>query len=207
LNIGSAGNVSVRIPEKEEILITPSQIDYEIISPYQIAHIDFETKQLGGEWTPSSEKIMHVTVYKARPDAQAIIHFHSRFASVLSATGHTIPPLMEEMINALGGEVRLAEFSQVGSKELGQYAVDALGDRKAVLLRNHGALVCGKTLFEVLRLAQIVEEHAELYYLALTLGKSTITPIPDAAQKFQRLIYEAFNRIKPNKKSKPPKED
>ncbi|MBN2155111.1 MAG: class II aldolase/adducin family protein [Candidatus Lokiarchaeota archaeon] len=201
LNIGSAGNVSIRIPDKEELLITPSQIDYELITPYQIAHIDFETKQLGGDWTPSSEKLLHTAVYKARSDAQAIIHFHSRYASVLSATGNTIPALLEEMINALGGEVNLAKFSQVGSKELGDYAVEALGDHKAVLLKNHGALVCGKTLHEALRLAQIVEESAELYYLALTLGKSKITPIPEDAQRFQRMIYEAFNRVKRIKKS------
>lgn len=202
LNIGSAGNVSVRIPDKEEVLITPSQVDYELIEPYQIVHIDFETKQLGGDWTPSSEKIMHTAVYKARPDAQAVIHFHSRFASVLSATGNGIPPLMEEMINAFGGEIKLAKFSQVGSKELGDHAVEALGDRKAVLLTNHGALVCGKTLHEALRLAQMVEENAELYYLALTIGKSKITKIPEEAQKFQRMVYEAFNHVKREKKTK-----
>ncbi len=202
LNIGSAGNVSVRIPDKEELLITPSQVDYELITPYQIVHIDFETKQLGGDWTPSSEKVMHTAIYKARPDAQAVIHFHSRFASVLSATGNGIPPLMEEMIIALGGEVKLAKFSKVGSKELGEFAVEALGDRKAVLLTNHGGLVCGKTLHETLRLAQMVEEHAELYYLALSLGKSKITPIPDEVKKYHRMIYEAFNRIKRKKKTK-----
>jgi L-fuculose-phosphate aldolase len=207
LNIGSAGNVSVRIPEKDELLITPSQVDYELITPYQIVHIDFETKQLGGDWTPSSEKIMHTAVYKARPDVQAIIHFHSRYASTLSATGNGILPLMEEMIMALGGEIKLAKFSKVGSKELGENAVEALGMRKAVLLTNHGALVCGKNLQEALRLAQMVEEHAQLYYLALSLGKSKITEIPEEAQKYHKMIYDAFNHIKREKKPKKSKED
>ena len=207
LNIGSAGNVSVRIPEKEELLITPSQVDYEKITPYQIVHIDFETKQLGGDWTPSSEKIMHTAVYKARPDVQAIIHMHSRYASVLSATGNGIRPLMEEMIMSLGGEIQLAKFSKVGSKELGDNAVEALGKRKAVLLTNHGALVCGKNLEEVLRLSQMVEEHAELYYLALSLGKSKISEIPEEAQKYHKMIYDAFNRVKRKKKPKKPVEN
>ena len=202
LNVGSAGNVSVRIPDKEELLITPSQVDYEHITPYQIVHIDFDTKQLGGDWTPSSEKIMHTAIYKARPDIQAIIHMHSRYASVLSATGNGIPPLMEEMIMSLGGEIQLAKFSKVGSKELGDYAVESLGDRKAVLLTNHGALVCGKSLEEVLRLAQMVEEHAELYYLALSLGKTKITQIPEETQKYHKMIYDAFNRVKRKKKKK-----
>ncbi len=207
LNIGSAGNVSIKIPDKEELLITPSQVDYEQITPYQIVHIDFDTKQLGGDWTPSSEKILHTAVYKARPDAQAVIHFHSRFTSALSATGYTIKPLMEEMITSLGGEIQLAKFSKVGSKELGDYAVEALGKRKAVLLTNHGALVCGKTIEEALRLAQMVEEHAELYYLALSLGKSKITDIPEEAQKYHKMIYEAFNRVKRKKKKKKNVED
>ena len=103
---------------------------------------------------------------------------------------------------ALGGEIKLAKFSKVGSKELGDYAVEALGDRKAVLLTNHGALVCGKSLEEALRLSQMLEEHAELYYLALSLGKSKITQIPEEAQKYHRMIYEAFNRIKRKKKKK-----
>ncbi len=202
LNIGSAGNVSVRIPEKDELLITPSQVYYQNISPYQIVHIDFETKQIEGDWTPSSEKVMHTEVYKARLDVQAIIHFHSRYASVLSATGNNIIPLMEEMIMSLGGEIQLAKFSKVGSKELGENAVEALGNRKAVLLTNHGALVCGKSLTEALRLAQMVEEHAELYYLALTLGKSKITHIPDDAQKYHMMLFEALNQVKRKKKKK-----
>ena len=90
----------------------------------------------------------------------------------------------------------------MGSKELGDNAVDALGDRKAVLLTNHGALVCGKSLEEVLRLAQMVEEHAEIYFHALSLGKSKITQIPEEAQKYHRMIYEAFNRVKRKKKKK-----
>ncbi len=201
-NIGSAGNVSARIPEREELLITPSQVDYEQITPYQIVQIDFDTKQLDGDWTPSSEKILHTAIYKARPDVQAIIHMHSRYASVLSATGNGIRPLMEEMIMSLGGEIQLAKFSKVGSKELGDNAVEALGKRKAVLLTNHGALVCGKSLEEVLRLAQVVEEHAELYYLALSLGKSKISEIPEEAQKYHKMIYDAFNRVKRVKKPK-----
>ena len=201
-NVGSAGNVSVRIPEQEELLITPSQVDYERITPYQIVHIDFETKQLGGDWTPSSEKVMHTAIYKARPDVQAIIHMHSRYASVLSATGNGIPPLLEEMIMSLGGEIRLAKFSKVGSKELGDHAVEALGNRKAVLLSNHGALVCGKSLEEVLRLAQMLEEHAEIYFHALSLGKSKITYIPEEAQKYHEMLYGALNRVKRKKKKK-----
>ncbi len=150
---------------------------------------------------------MHTAVYKARPDVHAVIHFHSRFASVLSATGNGIQPLMEEIIMTVGGDIKLAKFSKVGSKELGENAVEALGDRKAVLLTNHGGLVCGKSLQEALRLAQMVEEHAELYYLALSLGKSKITHIPDDVKKYHRMIYEAFNRVKRKKKAKKPKEN
>lgn len=202
LVVGSAGNVSAKIPDKDEAFITPSQIDYEQLQPYQIVHIDFEGKQLGGDWTPSSEKIMHTAIYKARPDVKAVIHTHSRFASVLSIIGKEIPPLMEEMINAIGGPIKLAKYGQVGSKEIGDFAVEALEDRKAVLLRNHGCLVCGKDLREALKIAQIVEENAEIYYRALLLGESNINHIPDNVIKFQRAIYEAFNRVPRKKKVK-----
>jgi ribulose-5-phosphate 4-epimerase/fuculose-1-phosphate aldolase len=201
LVIGSAGNVSARIPEKEEFFITPSQIEYETLQPYQIVHLNFEGKQLEGDWTPSSERNMHFEIYKNREDINAIIHTHSRYASILSIIGKGIPPLMEEMINVIGGGVSISKFSQVGTKELGLYALDVLEDKKGVLLQNHGALACGKDLNEALGIARIIEENAEIYFNILLLGEQNIVELPESAIKFQRLVFEAFNK----KRKKKPK--
>ncbi|MHA1729190.1 MAG: class II aldolase/adducin family protein [Promethearchaeota archaeon] len=195
LVIGSAGNVSARVPDKEELFITPSQVDYKLLQPHQIVLLDFMGKQIGGDWTPSSEKIMHIEVYKSHQNVNAVIHTHSKYASILSIIGKEIPVLMEEIVNIIGGPIKLSKFAQVGSKELGVYAIEALGDRKAILLQNHGVLVCGKNLFEALRIAQIVEEIAEIYYHALLLGEGKIIPIPESALKFQRIVYEALNKV------------
>ncbi|MHA1871672.1 MAG: class II aldolase/adducin family protein [Promethearchaeota archaeon] len=202
LVIGSEGNVSVRIPDKDEMLITPSLVDYDDLKPYQIARVDFEGHLIDGDWQPSSEKIMHHEVYKERGDVNAIIHTHSRYATILAVTGRNIPPLVDEMIRITGGTVELAKFGANGSKELAQNAVEALGSKKAVLLANHGVLACGKTPFEALRIAQIVEENAEIYYKALLLGEENITKVPEDVIKYQETLYKAFNRIKKKKKKK-----
>ncbi len=202
LVIGSAGNISCRVPNKEEFFITPSQVDYQFIQPHQIVKLDFAGKQLDGEWTPSSERIMHSEIYLARNDVNSIIHTHSRYASVLSIIGKKIPPLMEEMINILGGAIEIAKFSQVGSKELGFNVVESLGYRKAVLLQNHGVLACGKDLFDALRVAQVVEENAEIYFHILQVGEDMIIDLPDSALTFQQMIFKSLNRIPRKKKKK-----
>ncbi len=109
---------------------------------------------------------------------------------------------MEEMINILGGAIEIAKFSQVGSKELGFNAVESLGYKKAVLLQNHGVLACGKDLFDALRVAQVVEENAEIYFHILQVGEDNIIDLPDSAVKFQQMIFKSLNRIPRKKKKK-----
>jgi len=190
----SSGNVSVRLPPedgRELFAITPSSIPYRRLRPEQVLVIDYEKKVVDGEGHPSSETNAHLAAYRARADVGAVIHSHSPYASACAVAGHDIPPLLDEQVVGLGGGVLVAKFGMSASEELANNAVEALGDRQAVLLRSHGVLGVGRTLDEVMAVVGQVERCARIYILARSLGP--VVPLPDdiveLEQKFYRIVH------------------
>ena len=190
----ASGNISVRLPPadgRELIAITPSQIPYRDLKPAQVLVIDFKKTVVDGEGQPSSETNAHLAAYRARADVGAVIHSHSPYASAVAVAGHDIPPLLDEQVVGLGGGVRVAEFGLSGSDDLADKAVDALGERQAVLLRCHGVLGVGRDLNEVMAVVGQVERVAKIYLLARSLGE--VVPLPanivEMEQKYYRLKH------------------
>jgi L-fuculose-phosphate aldolase len=176
---GASGNVSVRLPPadgRELLAITPSQIPYRILRPEQILVVDLEGKLVDGDGRPSSEMRTHLAAYRARPDVGAVIHSHSVYAMALAVANQGIPALIDEQVVTLGGEVRVAEYGMSASHDLANNAMEAMGERQAVLLRNHGALGVGRDLEEVLAVVALLERIAKTYLLARTVGD--IEPLP-----------------------------
>lgn len=170
LVIGASGNISVRIPGEDRIVITPSQVEYDRIGADDIVVVDFEKNVLQGERNPSIEAGMHIGVYKARPDVGAVVHTHSVHASAVASLGRTIPPFLDEIVLMLGGEIEVAEYGVPGSEELAENAVRAMGKKNAVLLANHGSLCCGKNLESAFGNAELVERVAQIFILSSLLG-------------------------------------
>jgi len=140
-----------------------------------------------GEGVPSSETQAHLAVYRARADVGAVIHTHSIYASALAVAGLEIPPLVDEQVVALGGSVPIAEYAMSGSQELADKACAALGEGNAVLLCNHGVLGVGADLAEAASVCELVERLAQVYVLALGLGRAT--PLPDQAVEVEKKIF------------------
>ena len=140
LVVGTWGNISARVKGEELVAITPSGIDYDMITPEDIVVLDFEGNVVDGEKKPSIEYNMHIEVYKQRPDVNAVVHTHSEFCTAMAIARKPIPPAAEDLVQIVGGEVRVSEYKFPGSKELGYAAVKALEGRNAVLLANHGCL-------------------------------------------------------------------
>ena len=140
---GTQGNVSVR--DGEGILITPSALPYETMVEEDLVLLDAGGRVLAGSRAPSSEWRVHAAVYAARPDAQAVVHTHSPAATAWSRSGEPL------------GDVLTARFASTGSPELGEHAVEALGGRDAVLLRDHGVVAVGPGLAEALATAVEIE--------------------------------------------------
>jgi ribulose-5-phosphate 4-epimerase/fuculose-1-phosphate aldolase len=187
---GSSGNVSRRVegPDGARLVaITPSRTPYHRLTVDDILVIDFEGDPVEGEGVPSSETLAHLAVYSARGDAGAVIHTHSIHASALAVAGLEIPPLLDEQVVTLGGAVRVAEYAMAGSQELADKACAALGEGNAVMLHNHGVLGVGADLEEAVTVCELVERLAQVYILALGLGK--VTSLPEHVVQAERKIF------------------
>ena len=166
---GTWGNISVRNSVAGPIAITPSGRPYNEISTSDIVILDKEGQILDGS-NPSSETPLHLAIYKSRPDVRGIVHTHSLYATACAVAGVSIPPCLEELVQAVGGGVEVAAYALPGTTALADAVVSALSDRSAALMSNHGVVACGPTLREALLVAQLVEKAAHVHSIAAQLG-------------------------------------
>ncbi len=168
---GTWGNVSIRLEEDaNKFAITPSGMDYPDIEEENIAIVNLEGKKIEGDSEPSTETPMHRHIYNERDDVNAIVHTHSTFASVLACNHKDIPPIIEDMVQIVGGEVETADYALPGSGKLAESAMEGLKDKKAVLLANHGPVSVGSDIDEAMMVAEIVEKSAKIYVFSKILG-------------------------------------
>lgn len=180
LTVGSSGNVSQRLGA-ELLAITPNRRYTEDLAPADIVVATFEGDVVAGEGIPSSELMMHVGVYQARPDVQAVIHAHPRYVSAAAVIGRSIPPILEDQMIYLGGQIEVAGHAMSGSDELAAAAVAALGDRHACLLANHGAMAVGRDLRAALYACEYLEKLCQAFLWASLFGPLNILP-PDVVE-------------------------
>ena len=177
LVVGSSGNVSMRLGEGQELLaITPSGKYYDELQADDIQVIDFEGEPVEGDLLPSVETLMHVAAYRARPDVGAFVHTHSVYASVLAVARLELPPVIDEIVASVGGEVRVAEYAFPSTEELADNVAAALDERNAALLANHGLVGVGKDLREALVVCEMVERAAHIYLMARALDRVNLLP-------------------------------
>ncbi|QIN80110.1 hypothetical protein GBA65_18070 [Rubrobacter marinus] len=168
---GTSGNVSARTPEGD-VLITPTGLDYEVMGPEHVVLVDVNGNHLEGDLASSSETPMHTGIYRARPQVDAIVHTHSRYATTLACLGWEIPPV-HYMLTTLSedGRVPIAPYALYGTEELANNASEALGEsRNACLLRTHGTITLGESPEKAFSRTVTLEEMAEIYYHARLAG-------------------------------------
>lgn len=166
---GSWGNISC-LADEASLVITPSGMGYEKQRAEDIVLIDFDGNVLEGKHFPSSESKLHTAIYRACPEAKAIIHTHSIYASALAAMRKPVPAIIEDIIQIIGGRVNCAEYALPGTEELADNAVAAMQGRKAVLLANHGAVCWGTSLEDALIVAEILEKAAQVAVICQSAG-------------------------------------
>ena len=201
LNQGTSGNLSVRIPGG--LLITPSSLAYEQMQPDDLVAIDLKGQPLQrlnapdrSFRRPSSEWRLHADIFATRPDVQAVLHCHSIHATALACHRRAIPPFHYMTAVAGGDDIRCAPYATFGTAELSQLAVQALQDRLACLLAQHGQVALGGSggLQQALRIAVEVETLARMYLQALQLGEPPLLSAEQMAavhHQFRSLHYGA----------------
>ncbi len=183
---GTSGNVSVRVGD--EVAITPGSVPYEDITPDGVAIVDLDGNHISGG-NPSSETPLHTLVYR-ETDAAAVVHTHSIYATTLACTVDELPAV-HYMIHAFGGDtIEVSDYERFGSDELAAAVHKALGDRRGVLLRNHGAVVHGPSLGRAYDLAVLLEWLAELYWRSSVFGEPRIL----SHQQLEEVATEAARR-------------
>lgn len=168
LSKGTSGNVSVRTDGG--CLITPSGVPYDELKAIDIVELDLHGNVLNGDLRPSSEWPFHTAIYRIRPEAGAIVHCHSLYATVVAAHGLCIPAFHYMIALAGGTDIRCAEYATFGTEALSDQVLEAIDGRLACLLAHHGQVAFGSDPAAALQLAEQVEELAAQYWIARQQG-------------------------------------
>lgn len=188
LIVGTWGNVSMRLHcgDGEELyLVTPSGMEYEKTKSEDLVIVNGEGNIVEGHRNPTSELKMHIKIYKSINNINAIIHTHSTCATACAVAGVTIPMMVEDMIQHIGGDIRVAKYALPGSDELADYAVEALKDRNGALLKNHGAIGIGKTMLDAYKSCVLIEKSAKILICAKILGHIHLLSTEDAQKMIE----------------------
>ncbi len=179
---GTSGNASGRDPESRRIVIKPSGVAYEELSPADLVVLDEVGSVVEGTLRPSSDTLSHLVIYREMPAVHGVVHTHSTFATAFAAVGRPIPPCLTAIADEFGGAIPCGGYAPVGWEEIGLAVVDGIGSSPAILLRNHGVFAVGPSVEAAVKTAVMVEDAARTVFHALQLG----TPIELSSDEIAR---------------------
>jgi L-fuculose-phosphate aldolase len=168
LNRGTSGNVSARLGAA--MLVTPTGVPPQRLTPEAIVRIEADQSVAAGSLKPSSEWRMHHQLLRRRSDAGAVVHCHSRHATILACAGKPIPAVHYMVLVGGGSCVPVAPYATFGTEELADNVVETLAGRYAALMANHGLIVVASDLTRALLIAEEIEEQAAVYLGTLAIG-------------------------------------
>jgi L-ribulose-5-phosphate 4-epimerase len=176
LVVWTAGNVSARVPGADLLVIKPSGVAYDDITPESMVVTDFEGKLVEGDLSPSSDTAAHAYVYQHMPAVGGVVHTHSTYATAWSARGEAVPCVLTMIADEFGGEIPVGPFALIGDDSIGRGIVETLRAHRspAVLMRNHGVFTIGKDARSAVKAAVMCEDVARTVHIARQLGD----PIP-----------------------------
>jgi L-fuculose-phosphate aldolase len=180
----TSGNFSVRDAETGFVAITPSGRPYGTMSPSDVVIVDLDGNVVDGALKPSSETPLHLGVYDHRPGVGGIAHVHSAHANAVGALGLDVPPIVGTVWKYVGGTLATARFMESGTREYAAHALAVMGDRRAMIMANHGLLAIGDTVEAALETAAYAEEAARVFLLARPLGEPSTHPRPSRGMMY-----------------------
>lgn len=165
------GNLSVRL-DKERVLVTPTCISKGMMKPEHMVVVDLNGTKLSGSQNPTSEIMMHLTIYRMRPDVNAVVHAHPCTATGFASAGIALDePLCSEVVITLGS-VPLAPYATTGSMALSDSLRPYIPFHDAILMANHGVVTYGETLCRAYMRMEAVEHYAKIVMVTRQLGSA-----------------------------------
>lgn len=194
LVVWTMGNISARAEESDLVMIKPSGVAYEALSPAKMVIVNMQGEIVEGDLKPSSDTSTHLYIYRNRPDVGGIVHTHSTFATAFAAAGRTIPPYLTALCDEFGEEVPLGGFARIGGEEIGREILRCIGESKAILMKSHGVFTIGETAEAALKAAIMVEDSARTLYYAYQLGGPLEIPSDEVGKLHRRYMTEYGQR-------------
>ncbi|AUY53503.1 L-ribulose-5-phosphate 4-epimerase [Streptomyces sp. CB01881] len=191
LVVWTAGNVSARVPGEDLLVIKPSGVSYDELTPGNMIVCDLDGNVVEGDHAPSSDTAAHAYVYRHLPEVGGVVHTHSTYACAWAARGEAVPCVLTAMADEFGAEIPIGPFALIGDDSIGRGIVDTLkGHRSpAVLMQNHGVFTIGKDAKAAVKAAVMCEDVARTVHLSRQLGE----PLPIAQADIDSLNFRYQN--------------
>ncbi len=197
LTVETWGNLSARNPLTGKVYLTPSAMDYSKIVESDVIVSDIDGNILEGTRKPTIEMGLHLAVYKARPEINAIIHTHPIYSTAISSMGEDIPLFNDEAAQVLGDICRTCDYALPGTEELALNCVKGLGKTaNSCLLKSHGAVCIGPDMNMAFKVAKVLEMTARILCIIKSCGK---TPDPIPEEYIEHMKKAARDYFKTNK--------
>lgn len=191
----TSGNVSARVPGADLMVIKPSGVGYDELTPQSMVVCDLDGSPVSGAFRPSSDTASHAYIYRHLPKVGGVVHTHSPYATAWAARGEAIPCVLTAMADEFGGEIPVGPFALIGGEEAGRAVVATLSGHRspAVLLRSHGVFTIGGTARDAVKAAVMCEDAARTVHLARAYGNPE--PIPqDRVDALHRRYVEEYGQ-------------
>jgi L-ribulose-5-phosphate 4-epimerase len=192
LVVWTAGNVSARVNGHDLLVIKPSGVDYDDLTPENMVVCDLHGRVVEGEHAPSSDTDAQAYVYREMPHVGGVVHTHSTYATAWAARGEPVPCVLTMGADEFGGEIPVGPFAVIGDDSIGRGIVETLrGSRSpAVLMKNHGVFTIGPTAKAAVKAAVMCEDVARTVHIARQLG----SPLPIDQQHIDSL-YDRYQNV------------
>ena len=192
----AGGTVCARDPQTGYVVVTPSGLDYERLTPDDMIVTDMDMNLVEGKYRPSVALNLWIGFMRARPELNAVVHTHSPYATAFSVAYQSIPVITETMADWFGQPIPVTRYLSVEDPEFPTLPVEVMGDGYAVLLGNHGPITVGKTLEHALERAVTLEEAARTYSIARTIG-TPVTLTEEQARASFDYYHNRYGQKKP----------
>jgi L-ribulose-5-phosphate 4-epimerase len=184
----TAGNVSARVPGEDLMVIKPSGVGYDDLTPESMVLCDLEGNRVEGDLAASSDTFAHAYIYRHCPAVGGVVHTHSTYAVAWAARGEPVPCVLTAMADEFGGEIPMARFALIGDDAVGRAVVETLATSisRAVLLQNHGPFAVGGDARSAVKTAVMCEDVCRSVHIARQLGDCVPIDPADVARLYDR---------------------
>jgi len=190
----TSGNVSGRDMESGLIVIKPSGVRYEEMTPADMVVLAPDGRIVEGPLAPSVDAPTHLVVYRHRPDVGGMVHTHSPYATAFAALGKPIPVYLTAIADEFGCGIPVGAYAQIGGEEIGQEILRSIGASPAILMKNHGVFTIGPNAMAAVKAAVMTEDVARTVAIALQMGQPDEIPPEEVARAHRRYIEQYGQR-------------